>query len=84
MISLMKRKIYIISLCIFFGLGNVSFAQDAKLTNIIVTNTHEDLLIYLAVEGAFKEKMKKAILRLSFSKQASTNVIQLKERDGLK
>ena len=62
MISLMKRKIYIISLCIFFGVGNVSFAQDAKLTNIIVTNTHEDLLIYLTVEGAFKEKMKKAIL----------------------
>ena len=31
-----------------------------------------------------KKIMKKAILRLSFSKQASTNVIQLKERGGLK
>jgi len=62
MISLMKRKTYIIFLCIFFLMGNVSFAQDAKLTNIIVTNSHEDLLIYLTVEGAFKDKMKKAVL----------------------
>ncbi len=43
-------------------MGNLSFAQDAKLTNIIVTNSHEDLLIYLTVEGAFKDKMKKAVL----------------------
>ena len=62
MISLMKRKTYIIFLCIFFLMGNVSFAQDAKLTNIIVTNSHDDLLIYLTVEGAFKDKMKKAVL----------------------
>jgi len=62
MISLMKRKTYIIFLCIFFLMGNLSFAQDAKLTNIIVTNSHEDLLIYLTVEGAFKDKMKKAVL----------------------
>lgn len=38
------------------------FAQQAKLTNIIVTNTRDDFLVYLAVEGAFREKMKKAIL----------------------
>ncbi len=43
-------------------MDNVAFAQDAKLTNIIVTNTRDDLLIYLTVEGAFKEKMKKAVL----------------------
>jgi len=39
-----------------------SFAQDATLTNVIVTNTRDDLLVYLTVEGAFREKMKKAIL----------------------
>jgi len=39
-----------------------SFAQDATLTNIIVTNTRDDLLVYLTVDGAFTEKMKKAIL----------------------
>jgi len=36
-------------------------AQDAKLKNIIVTNTRDDLLIYLTVEGAFREKMETAI-----------------------
>lgn len=37
------------------------FAQDARLKNIIVTNTRDDLLIYLTVEGAFHEKMGTAI-----------------------
>jgi hypothetical protein len=36
-------------------------AQDATLKNIIVTNTSDDLLIYLTVEGAFREKMEIAI-----------------------
>ena len=41
--------------------ATTSSAQDAKLKNIIVTNTRDDLLIYLTVEGAFREKMEKAI-----------------------
>jgi len=41
---------------------NLVYAQDASLTNIIVTNTRDDLLVYLKVEGAFREKMKKAVL----------------------
>jgi len=32
------------------------------LTDIIVTNTRDDLLVYLNVEGAFREKMQAAIL----------------------
>ncbi len=38
------------------------FAQDAILTNITVSNTRDDLLLYLNLEGAFREEMKKAIL----------------------
>ena len=38
-----------------------SLAQDARLTNIIVTNTRDHLLIYLTVAGAFREKMVTAI-----------------------
>ncbi len=38
------------------------FSQEAKLTHIIVTNTRDDLLIYLRVEGAFPDDMKSAIL----------------------
>jgi len=36
-------------------------AQDAKLKDIIVTNTRDELLIFLTVEGAFREKMETAI-----------------------
>lgn len=36
-------------------------AQNATLKNIIVTNTRDDLLIYLTVEGAFREKMETVI-----------------------
>ena len=57
----MNRK----SLAFLFGIilcvHNLAFAQNAKLTDIIVTNTRDDLLVYLTVEGAFTEKMKKAI-----------------------
>ena len=46
---------------ILIGHGTV-FAQDARLTNITVSNTRDDLLLYLNLEGAFSEKLKKAIL----------------------
>ncbi|MFC1896184.1 DUF4390 domain-containing protein [Thermodesulfobacteriota bacterium] len=36
--------------------------QEARLTNIIVTNTRDDLLLYLAVEGCFTAEMKQAVL----------------------
>jgi hypothetical protein len=37
-------------------------AQDATLSNIIVTNTSNDLLVYLNVEGAFREQTVNAIM----------------------
>ena len=37
-------------------------AQEASLTNITVSNTRDDLLLYLNLEGAFSVKLKKAIL----------------------
>ncbi len=58
----MNRKICIILFGILFFVQNLAFARDARLTNIIVTNTRDDLLIYLNVEGAFIDEMKKAIL----------------------
>ena len=39
----------------------LALAKDAKLANIIVTNTRDDLLVYLSVEGAFTPKMEGAI-----------------------
>ena len=60
--SFINRKTLALLLAIVFFVQNLAFAQDAKLTNIIVTNTRDDLLVYLNVEGAFREKMKKAVL----------------------
>jgi len=62
MALLRNRKICIWLLGIIFFAQNLSFAQDARLTNIIVANTRDDLLVYLNVEGAFREEMKKAVL----------------------
>ena len=45
------------------SLHGLAMARDAKLTNIIVTNTRDDLLVYLSVEGAFTPKMEDAVKR---------------------
>lgn len=37
------------------------FAQDARLTNIIVTNTRDHLLLYLTVQDAFPPKIEKTL-----------------------
>lgn len=58
----MNRKICVILFGILFFVQNLAFAQDARLTNIIVTNTSDDLLMYLNVEGAFIDEIEKAIL----------------------
>ena len=39
----------------------LAMANNATLTNIIVTNTRDDLLVYLSVEGAFTQKMENAV-----------------------
>jgi len=62
MASISRQKIGVILVGLLFLFQNLVFAQEAKLTNIIVTNTRDDLLLYLNVEGAFREKMKDAIL----------------------
>lgn len=46
-------------LCLFVP-GGVH-AEDASLANIIVTNTRDDLLLYLTVKDAFPEKIEETI-----------------------
>ena len=57
-----KKVSILIPLFLLVLLVNQLFADDARLKNIIVTNTRDDLLIYLTVEGAFTEDMQTAIL----------------------
>ncbi len=49
----------IISLLLFH---QTTFASEAVLANMVVTNTRDDLLLYLDVKGAFTAEMEKAIL----------------------
>ena len=64
MISLLKRASFfvILLLSLLSVVPHTGFAQDAILTNITVSNTRDDLLLYLNLEGAFREEMKNAIL----------------------
>jgi len=39
-----------------------AFAQEAILTDIKVTNTRDDILIYLNIEGCFNEKINEVLL----------------------
>ena len=56
------QKICALVLCAALCLAGMASAQEARLENIIVTNTRDDLLIFLNVEGAFTEKMENAVL----------------------
>lgn len=61
----MKARLLRQSLCLLIVLVFIphsAYAENARLTNIIVTNTRDDLLLYLTVEGAFHEEMQSAIL----------------------
>jgi len=62
MTPFLKKTSVLIPLFLLILFVNQVFAEDARLKNIIVTNTRDDLLIYLTVEGAFTEDMQTAIL----------------------
>ena len=44
-----------------FFMAGTGWAEDARITDIVVTNSSEDLLVYFTVTDCFKEDMKKAI-----------------------
>ncbi len=62
--SHLKRKIIVVVILSVLSLtAKIAYCQeDARLSNLVVTNTRGDLVVYLSVEGAFTEKMKKAVL----------------------
>lgn len=57
-----KYNIWLIGMICLFVFHQPAFSKEATLTNIIVTNTRDDLLLYLDVKGAFTAEMEKAIL----------------------
>ena len=62
MTPILKKSSVFILLFLLILFVNQVFAEDARLKNIILTNTRDDLLIYLTVEGAFTEDMRTAVL----------------------
>ncbi len=57
----MKRTIWILVGIALLTLQPCAQAQDATLANITVSNTRDDLLLYLNLEGAFTEEIKTVI-----------------------
>ena len=56
------RNIMVWLLVLAAILTGSAWGQEARLTDIVVTNNRDDLLTYLNVEGAFTEKITKAIM----------------------
>jgi hypothetical protein len=56
-----SRLVFLIICLLLLTCGNV-LAQKAKLTNIIVTNTRDNLLLYLSVKDAFPPEIENTIL----------------------
>ena len=55
-------KILCVALAALLLFQPLSIADEAQLSNIVVTNNRDDLLLYVNASGAFREKTKKAIL----------------------
>lgn len=58
----MRKSIPIFALCLFLLVSGVAWGQDARITNVIVTNTRDDLILYFRVHGCFTKDLQQAIL----------------------
>jgi hypothetical protein len=58
----MQKRVFIFALCWFLLISGVAWGQDARITDVIVTNTRDDLVLYFRVEGCFTQDLQQAIL----------------------
>ncbi len=56
------RLLIMLFVCLLLCRPSVSCAEDAKITNFIITNTPEHLIVYCGVTNCFTKKMEDAIL----------------------
>jgi hypothetical protein len=59
---MMNRKTVAAAICFLLLMQLPAGAKEARLTHITVSNTRDDLLLYFALEGAFTDKMKEAVM----------------------
>jgi hypothetical protein len=55
------RITVLVCITTFLAMTGTAWSQDARLENIIVTNTRDNLLLYLTAKDAFSPKIVKAI-----------------------
>nr|HID58211.1 DUF4390 domain-containing protein [Desulfobacterales bacterium] len=60
--NLPRKKACTVLLCLLLLFSTNANSNDIGLSNIIISNTKHDLIIYFTVEGCFTDKLKKAIL----------------------
>lgn len=58
----MKKRISIFVFCLSWLVSGLAWGQDARITDVIVTNTRDDLILYFRVEGCFTQDLEQAIL----------------------
>ena len=61
MITSISKKTYIFLIILLFFCPGISFAK-ARISDLVVSNTRDELIIFLKTKGAFNEKMEKAVL----------------------
>jgi hypothetical protein len=58
----MHNEILMFSFYLFLLVSGVAWGQDARIADVIVTNTRDDLILYFRVQDCFTQDLQKAIL----------------------
>ena len=56
-----KKSLLILILCMLMSGGVLAHAEDADISDVVVTNTKDHLLVYFTVNNCFTPEMNKAI-----------------------
>lgn len=80
----MQKKVYLFTVLVFLLLCSAARGQQARITDVIVTNTRDDLILYFRVEGCFTQDLQQAILNgipTTFTFRVSLNQVRSFWRD---
>ncbi len=81
----MKNTVLILLLCLFLSAAGVAWSKDARITDVIVTNTRDDLILYFRVQDCFTKDLEQAILNgipTTFTFLASLDHVRSFWKDG--
>jgi hypothetical protein len=58
----MTKRIGLLFLYLWVSLPSLAWAEEPRITDVIVTNTRDDLILYFRVEGCFTTELEQAIM----------------------